>query len=87
MHRALAALVLVYATFSWVVVQVYWRIKKSSKTKAKLYKAWLANKTTETKIKYKNYKKIGKSLALECDAITGKCLTKRTILSGRFGRI
>ena len=69
MHRALAALVLVYATFSWVVVQVYWRIKKSSKTKAKLYKAWLANKTTETEIKYKNYKRIFKSLALECEAI------------------
>jgi len=29
----------------------------------KMYKAWLANKTTETEIKYKNYKKIFKSLA------------------------
>ena len=44
-------------------------LKKSSRTKAKLYKAWLANKTTETEIKYKNYKKIFKSLALECEAI------------------
>ena len=43
-------------------------LTKCSRTKAKLYKAWLANKTTETEIKYKKYKNIFKSLALECEA-------------------
>jgi len=42
-------------------------LKKSSRTKAKLYKAWLVNKTVETETKYKNYKKTFKKLALECE--------------------
>ena len=43
-------------------------LKKSSRTKAKLYKAWLVHKTAETETKYKNYKKVFKNLALECEA-------------------
>ena len=44
-------------------------LKKSSRTKAKLYQAWLKRKSVEAEIKYKNYKKIFKKLATECEAL------------------
>ena len=43
-------------------------LKKSSRVKAKLYKAWLKNKTPDNELSYKNYKKIFKQLAHECEA-------------------
>jgi len=41
---------------------------KSSRVKAKLYKAWLKNKTHDNERSYKNYKKTFKLLAHECEA-------------------
>jgi len=42
-------------------------LKKSSRTKNKLYKKWLLSKTNESEVKYKNYRKIFKKLANQCE--------------------
>ena len=43
-------------------------LKKSSRVTAKLYKAWLKNKTPDNERSYKNYIKTFKRLAHECEA-------------------
>jgi len=62
-------------------------LKKSSRTKAKFYKAWLVNKTVETETKYKNYKKTFKKLALDCETrYYRELFDKKIIQSDSFGR-
>ena len=45
----------------------YFCIKKSSRTKCKLYKRWLLTKDKEDEERYKNYRRVFKKVSLECE--------------------
>jgi len=43
-------------------------LKKSSRTKAKLYKRWISTREKEDELLYKQYRKVFKTVSLECEA-------------------
>ena len=61
-------------------------LRKSSKTKAKLYKKWLATKNLQDEANYKSYRKVFRKVAAEAENMYYKSMFNYKTKSVKFSK-